>query len=423
MRAVVRAYLPFLLLIIAVSIIYRYLPLEWFLITTGLLILIVIFGKESKREEAVPVAKMPQIDHFLEGAGHAAFLYDSNFRILAFNTLAEKLFGVARASILGRAITPKDAETPGAERLVQIIFPSLAPTILSRSKEGEFPQIIDISFASPELDLRTVTSKIYDDQQALIGFLKIVTDRTKEVAMLREKGEFVTVASHQLRTPVSTLIWTTESLLKDPALSPAVKELASGAYDAAKKLGNLVEDLLSISRIEEGRFGYNFAPLDLPAFIEQVLGAVVPQAKRLGISVFFDKPAETLPHVFADASKLGIAFGNLLDNAIRYNVKDGQVSVKVKQGTGPFLEVSVRDTGIGIPREEVGKLFVKFYRGSNALKFETQGSGLGLYIASNIIQAHGGKINVESEVDHGTVFTLSLPTEKSLIPPKEVPLQ
>ncbi len=98
------------------------------------------------------------------------------------------------------------------------------------------------------------------------------------------------------------------------------------------------------------------------------------------------------------------------------------VSVK-KLTDAPYVEISVRDTGIGIPPEEVQKLFVKFFRASNALKFATEGSGLGLYIAQNIVRAHGGSMRVESELGRGSIFSFTLPTDYSLIPPKEVPLE
>lgn len=419
-------YLPLLCLVGAVVIAYFYLPLDWFLVATGLLALafIMLSGKYPE-EGTLPIqGGQPDAEKLAEVLGDAAFVYDSSFKMIAWNAAAERLFHIPKEEVLGKTVGPKDAGKPSWERLVQVVFPSLAPEITPRSKEGEFPQVTDLSFKDPELELRITASRlVLDPATGAVGFLKIVQDRTREAAALREKNDFVTVASHQLRTPVTSIVWATEALLRSENLQGEEKEFVQNAYDSAKKLSTIVEDLLSISRIEEGRFGYNFAPLDIVEFLTKTLQAALPQARRLGIKMFFDRPQAPLPPVYADADKLNMALGNILDNAVRYNVKDGEVTVRVKQSEGSFVEVDVRDTGIGIPREEVSRLFKKFYRASNALKFETQGSGLGLYIAQGIIQSHGGRISVESEVDHGTVVSFTLPTDPSLIPPKETPLQ
>jgi len=122
-----------------------------------------------------------------------------------------------------------------------------------------------------------------------------------------------------------------------------------------------------------------------------------------------------------DSKQLSLALTDLLENAIRYNVANGEAIVKVDAMTGkPFLEVSIKDTGIGIPRESMEKLFTKFYRADNAMKSQTEGSGLGLYIAKSIINAHGGEIWAESELNRGTTIHFTLPTDPNLIPRREM---
>jgi two-component system sensor histidine kinase VicK len=122
-----------------------------------------------------------------------------------------------------------------------------------------------------------------------------------------------------------------------------------------------------------------------------------------------------------DAARLSLAVTNLLENAIRYNVENGEVTVRVdKTKDKPFVTVGVKDTGIGIPPEALGKLFNKFFRADNALKQQTEGSGLGLYIAKGIILAHGGQIWAESELNRGTTISFSLPTDPNLVPKTEV---
>lgn len=416
-------YLPFLFLVGAVLIHYFKLPLEWFLVSTGLLVLYTVFGREDKKHEAEAPKQSFDTRNLIEGVGDPAFIYDASFKILAFNNQAEKLFGIKKDEVINKIVEPKDATKPSWQRFTQILFPSLAPTMFIKSKEGEFPQIIDVAFTSPDLHVRTTTSRVIGGDNQFLGFLKIVEDKTQEIRAIKEKSEFITVASHQLRTPVTSVIWAADALASSPLLPPDLKEIALATQDNAKKLGNLVEDLLNISKMEEGRFGYNFAQMDVVEFINKILSAILPQARRLGIKIFFDKPPAALQPIYADEVKLGMAFGNLLDNAIRYNVKDGEVAVRVREVPGqPLVEISVRDTGIGIPAEEVQKLFNKFFRATNAVKFETQGSGLGLYITQSIIQAHGGNLKVESELNKGSVFSFTLPTDRTLIPPTETPV-
>lgn len=351
-------------------------------------------------------------------------VYDKDFAIVFFNAAAEKLFGVQQELVLGKKIEPQHAETPGFRRLVQTLFPTLAPTMIPRSRAGEYPQVVDLSFDVPYLELRTITSPIADDKGVLFGFMKIVRNRTREVSLVKSKNEFITVASHQLRTPITNISWTLESLAGNTALDADTKTIVENALASVRQLRGVVEDLLNISKIEEGRFGYVFEEMVLADFLEKILAEALPQARRIGISVYFDKPSVPLPKVRIDPHKLSMAVSNLLDNAIRYNVQNGKVTVEVRPTEqSSFVEVLIKDTGIGIPPEDIEKLFAKFFRAGNAVKFAADGSGLGLYITQNIIQAHGGRIWVESELGRGTTFHFTIPTDPSLIPPKEVPLE
>lgn len=354
----------------------------------------------------------------------ALLVYDQNFKVLFLNGASERLFGVKNSEFIGKQIDPKLASNSALKRLVQVVFPSLAPSMISRSASGKYPQVVDLSFDDPYLELRTFTSPVLDEAGNLMGFMKIVRDRTREVSLSKEKTEFVTVTSHQLRTPLTHVVWGLEVITKEASLPPEINALAQNAYAAAIQLREIVEDLLNISRIEEGRFGYQFQKSNLLSFIEEILKPASATARQLGIKILFDKPTEPLPEVTIDSQKLSMVLSNLVDNAIRYNIKNGEVIVSVKRlANSPYVEVSVRDTGIGIPPEEVNKLFVKFFRATNALKFATEGSGLGLYIAQNIVRAHGGSMRVESELGRGSIFSFSLPVDTSLIPPKEVPLE
>lgn len=354
----------------------------------------------------------------------ALLVYDENFFVRFMNPAAERLFGITHAELIATALTPKEVENPKLKRLVQTIFPTLAPSIAPRSKSGEFPQVIDITFENPYLELRTTTSAIANDAGRATGFMKIIRDRTREVSLGKTKTEFITVASHQLRTPITNLAWTLETLMSDPGLPEGTRLLVEGALVSAKELQGIVEDLLNISKIEEGRFGYAFEKTNLVDFVEQFLAQALDQAKKVGIGVYFDPPQTLVPEVAIDRSKLAMVLHNLLDNAIRYNVERGTVTVTIVPKAGePYLEVAVKDTGIGISAADAEKLFTKFFRAENAVQAVADGSGLGLYITKNIVEAHGGQIWVESVPGRGSTFRFTVPTDTALIPQKEVPLE
>ncbi len=348
-------------------------------------------------------------------------VYDREFRILFFNPAAERLFNIRASEVLGRVITPQDAGQADWKLFTQVIFPTLAPTVINRSKSGQYPQVIDLSFDGPEVDFRVTTMPVTDERGNILGFMKTISDRTREQFLLRSKSEFVTVASHQLRGPITNVNWALEALSQDKNLDANNKDLVSNALVAGQLLLKIIEDLINVAKIEEGRFGYTFEPTDLIDFINKILTNVLPQAKRAGIKIYFDRPGEPLPEVMTNQDKLSVVFYNFLDNAIRYNVQNGEVVVKVeKLPDQPFIQVSIKDTGIGIPQVELKKMFMKFFRAENAIKFQTEGSGLGLYINKNIVAAHGGKVWAESEENRGTTFFFTLPTDRSVIPVEEV---
>lgn len=380
------------------------------------------FKKFSNTPE--PSVESRELERIIYSLDDGIVIYDQDFRVLFFNPAAEKLFKVSADSVIGKPLQPREAEKPELRILVQTLFPSLAPVMIPRSASGTWPQVVDISFTEPTLDLRVTTSSLGDTEGKQAKFLKVIRDRTRETAVLKTKEEFLTVASHQLKTPITEINWALEALNDDKSLSEPNQEIVKHAFDASKLLLKIVEDFLNIARIEEGKFGYRFEPADITAFLNQILSQLLSQAGRVGVRLYFDAPQTPLSFAIIDAGKLSLAVVNLLENAIRYNVKNGQVIVKVEPVEGqPFLKVSVKDTGIGIAPEALEKLFTKFFRAENAVKFRTEGTGLGLYIAKNIIQAHGGKIWVESEPNRGTTVSFTLPTDPKLAFQGEIPTE
>lgn len=362
-----------------------------------------------------------ELRSMLGGIDDAIIVYDENFHAVFFNPAAERIFKLNSKNVLGHKFAPQDVERPGWRTLIQVIFPSLAPRVLSRSKEGEYPQVLDLSFADPTLEFRVTSAPIGDENGRPLAFMKIVRDRTTQIMALRSRSEFVTVASHQLRGPVTDINWALESLARTTGLSEGDQAIVQNALAAGQGLLRRIESLIDISKMEEGQFGYKFEEAGILDFVGKVLADVLPAARKAGVKIYLDRPQEEPPRVMIDPSRLSLALTNILENAVRYNVENGEAIVKVEAIPGkPFVEVSVKDTGIGIPLESIEKIFTKFYRADNAMKSQTEGSGLGLYIAKTIIAAHGGEIWVESELNRGTTVHFTLPTDPALVPKREV---
>ena len=190
---------------------------------------------------------------------------------------------------------------------------------------------------------------------------------------------------------------------------------------AMTKILKTVNDLLDISKIEEGKFGYKFENINIIEFIEDLLSQVNDFIKISNVKIYFDKPAEQSIIISIDRNKLSMAFFNLIDNAARYNVKNGEIRIGIeKMKDESYILIKIKDTGVGIPKEEMPKLCGKCFRPENASKFFPEGTGLGLYIVKNIIKGHGGKIWAESELNRGSTFYFTLPTDQKLIPSREV---
>ncbi len=346
--------------------------------------------------------------------------YDTDFKILVFNRASENIFGMPAEAVIGKIFSLDYASKMKSKTLMQSMFPSLAATSVNRTEIGSNIQIVDISFDDSGLELRVTTTRVLDPGGRLLGFVKIINDRTRQIELLKSKSAFITVAAHQLRTPVNALSWTMETLKKESALSDEGKMFVDNGLKAANKLSKIVNDLLDVAKIEEGKFGYQFAEIDLVQFINEILSADSAAAEEYGVNLYLDQSGDEKIVIIADKEKLALAFNNVIDNAIKYNVKNGSVTVKISKLTdSPFIDISIADTGIGVSSENLEKLFTKFFRGENIVKIQTEGSGLGLYITKNIIKRHGGDMRVESELNRGTTFHFFLPTDPNLIPKKE----
>ena len=227
-----------------------------------------------------------------------------------------------------------------------------------------------------------------------------------ELFLGKLKSEFISIAAHQLRTPLTAIRWTLEQAVEKQGSMNA--QMFQRALATVIHMAELINDLLNVSRIEEGDFEYHFQCLPLEPVVRGRVAAHEDRARVRHISLTFVSGEEPLPPVRLDKEKWSMALDNILDNALKYTPEGGRVEVSLrKEGGGVTLTVS--DTGIGIPQDQLDNIFTKFFRAENAVSFQTEGSGLGLYIVRKIIEAHGGTVRVESREGEGTSVTIHLP--------------
>jgi signal transduction histidine kinase len=239
------------------------------------------------------------------------------------------------------------------------------------------------------------------------GIILAVRDITEHRALERAKTAFVSDVSHELRTPLTT-IQSAVGLLErarerlDP-LEHRALELAEGEL---RRIRGMVEELLTLAQLDAWQYQLEVGPTDLSRIVHTAMESVESKAARFGIEVHFDGADEH--RCVCDAQKLYQVFLNLLDNAIKYSDPGARVDVKIEEGISS-LTVEVKDTGVGIPEEDLGQLFERFYRVDKDRSRATGGSGLGLAISRQIVEMHGGELSVESEVGEGSTFWVRLP--------------
>ncbi len=261
-----------------------------------------------------------------------------------------------------------------------------------------------------EFDAVIVSSRVEGKDKATLGWVTVVRDISKEKALQQQKERFVAYASHELRTPITNLKTRLYLMRRQPERMDEHMRVLEAVTDRMKRL---VEDLLDISRFERGVINLVFKDVVLQEMLSNLVMIQQPEAERKGLELTCDLPGEPV-HVDADIERLAQVITNLLTNAINYTPSGGHVKVRlshVHDVTGELALVEVQDTGIGIAEEHLSNIFQPFYR----VVSQVEGSGLGLSITKEIIELHGGEIDVASQVGSGSTFCFWLPL---LTPPK-----
>ena len=393
--------------------------------------------KEQEQEARIEVKSERRFRELLEAAPDAIIEIDQDGRIVLLNRVTEKMFGYARAQLLGQTV---ELLIPEAQRSAHVHHrnhywnhPQTRAMGSGLSLEGQrrdgtrFPVEISLSPVNSEdgfrvtAIIRDITErKLADDRiraiqdkytRALSATNRELEARNREVERAnRLKSEFLASMSHELRTPLHTIIGFSELLseeLEGP-LNEKQKRFVDHIHRDSLHLLELINDVLDLSKIESGRLELRLEVFDAGVAIEEVLATVRPRAE--GKALHLESEVALTSAMFADRLRFKQILLNLLSNAVKFTPDGGRVRVGATMREG-FFEVSVADTGIGIPRQEHETVFDKFYQVGNTTKGIREGTGLGLAITRRLVEEHGGRIWVESEPGKGSRFTFTIPVE------------
>jgi|GEM_PF-1582259 len=333
-------------------------------------------------------------------------LYDEHDCLQLINPRAKELLELQDETLVGVCIEETMAATNTAlENLLTIKQVSIHEYT---SKEIEI-------HTSKALVLDVTRVPVRDDEGTKTGELQVLRDMTEQREIEQMKSNFVSVASHQIRTPLTGIRWTIDTLRNDSvgALNDTQRSMLDKASVVTEHFSTLINDLLDVSRIDEGSTEITFDILSIMPIIEKVIHNLTPAATARSVTINYHPPKDDDKHVKLDVSKIDIAIQNLIDNAVKYSPDNtGCVDVRLTF-TDNKLTLLVRDNGIGVPAGQEKFLFNKFFRADNAVRTVPNGSGLGLYITKKIIELHCGSIEFTRNEAGGADFLMTLPLAES----------
>ncbi|MCK5061812.1 PAS domain S-box protein [Candidatus Parcubacteria bacterium] len=361
--------------------------------------------KEIKSKTEQINREKNKVETIIQSIGDGVFVVDRKLRILLINPIASRLSGYSEKEALNknyskilRFVHESDPQIASSDFITQAIATgesqSMPGDTLLISKKGE-----KIPVADSAVPLK-------NDRDKIIGCVVVFRDATREREINRMKSEFVSLASHQLKTPMTGIKWMSELILKEN-ISDKQKDYMNDIHESVNKLVNLIDDLLNLSHIETGsQFNIVKKNTDLSEIIEEIIKDSQKHAQAKKIDIKYKKnPAKLMLSI--DRDKIKQALGNVFNNSIKYSLDSGRISVDIREKDKEAV-VRIKDNGIGIPRAQQKRIFEKFFRANNAAQSD-YGTGLGLSITKSIIEAHDGHIRFESKEGGGATFYVGLP--------------
>lgn len=343
-------------------------------------------GAAFERRGSTLERERPWRRELVDSLVQPALLFSGESRMLAANDAARALLGI-----------PPDASDL---TVVQAVGSAALAGAVRHAVTSEVPVRVDVEHG--QHDLRAAVSLVGDET------LLIIEDRTRERRVEELRRNFVVNASHELKTPVTSIQTLAEALQVTIRNDPdRTANLVSRLGVEAERLARLVHDLLDLRRLEE-RGPLERVPVDLAEMVRLTVAELIPRAESRDVTLAVEAPDRAM--VAGVPGDLEVIVKNLVSNAVQYNRPGGTVEVSIEERDGVQV-MQVADTGLGIPQQDLTRVFERFYRVDAARSRETGGTGLGLSIVRHAVQRHGGSIHVDSLLGEGTTFTVTLPVE------------
>lgn len=374
-----------------------------------------LVSEQKRHEEELVISKAraeqekSKTEAILKSIGDGVFAVDLQARIILMNSIAEALSGYSFIEAQGKHY--KEIFHFVREKDLEKDYPAFVEEVIST---GAVKKLENHTLLIRKDKVRTPISDsaapIKNDQGQISGCIVVVRDATHERALEQAKDDFVSIAAHQLRTPLGSMRWNLEMIMRDKDLPDKGKEKILSIYNSNRRMASLVNDLLNVSRIDQGRVSDVPELTDIVEVIKSEIADIEAASLESKVLIQLQTSSDVFPKILIDQKRLCEIIENLLSNAIKYNKTGGKVTVSIVR-VGDYIEMSIADNGIGIPLKDQPRVFSKFYRAENAARSNTTGSGLGLFVVKSFVEGWGGTINFKSIEGEGTTFYVKLPLE------------
>lgn len=351
-----------------------------------------------------------KILQMLKSLGEGVFATDEAKRIIFMNERAEYISGKTLKDVENNTSNEIFSFLKRKEGASQVL--RMAQTTLARKSTFIFPEGTFLILSNKEIPVSGACSPIRNEKQEIIGTVTIFQDITKKHELDQMKDTFLSVAAHQLRTPLGSMRWSIELLLGGDLgkLSKDAMGALQQIYNNSERMILLVDDLLDIARMTENKGREEKRMTDIGMILEEVVKTMHTEAARKKIKILYKKPQAPIPNVAVSPKHFYEAIENLFSNALKYNKEHGSITLNLSRDSDRLI-LSIADTGIGIPKDDQASIFSKFFRAKNAVLKETEGSGLGLSVVKSYLEESGATIRFESIEDVGTTFFIELPIQ------------
>lgn len=359
----------------------------------------VIIRDVTERHQALLRAN--QLAAIVDASDDAVLSYDMSGKIINWNKGAEKMYRYSASEMIGNNV--KLLLPPGHEK--ELV------SQLNNIKSGASLEQFETQRMDRDkhiIHVAITVSPIRDSRGKVVAVSSISRDISKQQELMQRQRDFVSIASHELRTPLTALMGYLSMVVQKTASAEQSAQFVDRANAAARRLSLMVEDLLSVARIEDERITFAKAIVRPADIIGEHLASLQPSAKKKNIMMKFDNKLKDEDTIEVDQGKLDQVVINLIDNAIKYTPEGGRVAITAER-QGKDVVISVVDTGIGIHPDNIDRIFDKFYREYTDLSVSAGGTGLGLFITKELVERQGGELNITSSHRQGTTATIRFP--------------